>query len=437
MQVSVQVEDVSSIKKVLHIVVPQEKVNSELNNAYDNLKKTSKIKGFRPGKTPRAVLESMFEKQVHAEVVPKLIEDSYWDAIKETGFHAVGIPEIDPAELKPNSPYEYKAKIEINPIIPHIDFKGLSLTKNKYHVSEEELDAQIGMHRKRMGIQKVSDSEYSLKMGDWVHMQLSATADEKPIENMANLNNHLFKVGEAEVLKDIWPELIGLRVNEEKDFAISFGSDHPEPMFCNKTISFHVKIIEIRIETLPELDDAFAISLGFQSVDVLRNYIRDDLQHRYNYRAEQELYEDMYRLLLTPLNFEVPEAMVHAEMQGILAEIKESYEQNNLPIDEFEKNKKEFSNKYRDIAIGKARRVLLIDTIISQEKLALNDDDIEQGLKFAAASQRQTVAVLKQHYQKNKDQFDYFKQALLEKKAIDLILSYSKIEEVEPNESHA
>ncbi len=88
----VTVEDLSSVKKILRIEIPEDKVVSELDASYQNLKKTAKVKGFRPGKTPRSVLKRMFKKDVHADVSSKLIQDSFLDALKDTGLYIVRTP---------------------------------------------------------------------------------------------------------------------------------------------------------------------------------------------------------------------------------------------------------------------------------------------------------------------------------------------------------
>ena len=148
MQVSV--EDLSSVKKMLHIEIPEDMITRELNKAYDDLKKRAKLKRFRPGKAPRGVLEQYFKKDVHADVASRLIQESFMDAIKETDLKIMGTPKIDPPELEPKSPYKYSATIEIRPEIEDIDFKGFTLKKTLYQVSDKEVAAQLGMLQKNL-----------------------------------------------------------------------------------------------------------------------------------------------------------------------------------------------------------------------------------------------------------------------------------------------
>ena len=105
----VNVEDVSSVKKVLHIEIPQKTVASELDSAYRDVKKNAKVKGFRPGKAPRSVLERLYKKDVQADVSSKLIQTSFTEAIKETDLKIISNPKIDPPELDATGPYTYDA----------------------------------------------------------------------------------------------------------------------------------------------------------------------------------------------------------------------------------------------------------------------------------------------------------------------------------------
>ncbi|MFH1620192.1 MAG: trigger factor family protein, partial [bacterium] len=114
---SVTIEDLSSVKKILHIEVPAEAATQEIEKAYSQLKKTAKIKGFRPGKVPRGVLERLYKKDVQADVTTRLIQESFFNAVKENGLKIVGSPQIDPPPLDADTPYKYAATIEVKPEI--------------------------------------------------------------------------------------------------------------------------------------------------------------------------------------------------------------------------------------------------------------------------------------------------------------------------------
>ena len=176
----VTVEDLSSVKKVLHIEIPEDKVVSELDASYKNLKKTAKVKGFRPGKTPRSVLERMYKKDVLADVSSRLIQDSFLDALKETELNIVGNPKLDPPGLEEKGPYKYDATIEVRPEIEDIDFKGLALKKTLYKISDEEINAQLKMLQKSLAQQKTVEEDRPIKEDDFALIDYEGFKDGKP-----------------------------------------------------------------------------------------------------------------------------------------------------------------------------------------------------------------------------------------------------------------
>ena len=162
------VEDLSSVKKTLHIEIPREMVARELDSAYRQLGKTAKIKGFRPGKVPRSVLERMFKKDVHSDVSSRLIQDSFVDALKKTELEIVGRPQVDPPDLKEDEPYRYDATVEVKPVLGSIDFKGLALEKSVYQVSDQEIDLQLKALQKRLASLTPVEEQRGAQKGDHV-----------------------------------------------------------------------------------------------------------------------------------------------------------------------------------------------------------------------------------------------------------------------------
>ena len=146
----VNVEDVSSVKKTLHIEVPEETVVKELDGAYLQLKKNAKVKGFRPGKAPRSVLERIYGKDVRADVLSRLIQSSFADALKETELQIIGSPKVDPPEFEGKGDYAYDATVEVQPELEDIEVKGLSLTRTNYKAGDDEIEIQLQALQKNM-----------------------------------------------------------------------------------------------------------------------------------------------------------------------------------------------------------------------------------------------------------------------------------------------
>jgi trigger factor len=428
----VTVEDLSSVKKILRIEIPEDKVVSELDASYKNLKKTAKVKGFRPGKTPRSVLKRMFKKDVHADVSSRLIQDSFLDALKETGLNIVGNPKVDPPGLEEKGPYKYDATIEIRPEIEDIDFKGLALKKTLYKVSDEEINAQLKMLQKSLAQQKTVEEDRPIKEDDFALIDYEGFKDGKPYAETQMTENFTMKVGTGQILKEFDTGITGMKPGETRKIEVTFPKDYFNAKLAGLKITFNTKLNEIREEVLPEIDDELAKGLGnIETLDELKKTITDNLKQGYEKRVEQEINEQIFTALIEKTDFEVPDTMIDYELEGIVAEAERSFAYRNVSMEDMGLTKEGIAEKYRDTALKQVKRHLILSKLIEQEKLTLSDEDLENGYKEMADSFNQPVEEIKNFYNQNKDKVEFFKHTLLEKQAIRLIIDNSTVEDIE------
>ncbi|HHC24266.1 MAG TPA: trigger factor [Desulfobacterales bacterium] len=430
MQVSV--EDLSSVKKVLHIEIPEDEVTRELDEAYNNLRKTAKIKGFRPGKAPRSVLERLYKKNVNAEVSAKLIQESFENAVKETELKFLGNPQVVPTELEEKASYKYDATVEVHPEIRDIDFKGLKLQKKLYQVPDREVDIQIKMLQKNLAQLEPLEEDRPVAEGDFALIDFEGFKDGEPFSETGKTENHTLKIGSGQILKDFDENLVGMIPGERKDITVNFPESYPNDKLADLEITFQVMLKEIRKEVLPEIDDDFAKHFAKKSLDELKDEIRENLKGGYEKRAEQEMYEKVFLTFLEREDFEVPDAMVEYELNNILADAERSFAYRNTSMEQLGLTKEQLSEKYRDAAVKQVKRHLLLNKLIEQEKLILSEEEAEAGMADIAKASDKTPAEIRNHYKQNKEELDFFKHTLLEQKAIALIIENSEIEEIEP-----
>ena len=429
----VTVKDVSGVKKVLHVEVPEDTVTRELDNAYKQLKKTAKVKGFRPGKTPRSVLERMFKKDVHNDVTSKLLQDSFMEALKETDLNIVGNPKIDPPQLDEKGPYKYDATIEIKPDMDKIDVTGLALKKALYQITDEEMDAQLQMLQKNLGQQIPVTEDRGVKENDFVLIDYEGFEDGKPFSETQKTENFTMKIGAGAISKTLDEILIGKKPGEDIEITINFPEDHFNKKLANHEIAFHVKLHEIRQEILPEIDDEFAKKLGpYETLAEVKKAITDNLKQGYEKRVEQELNEQIFKELIEKTEFELPESMIEYELSGIIDEVEKTLSYHNKSMEDEGLTRESLAEKHRETAEKKVRRHLILDKIIDQEELTLSDQELDAGFNEMAQAVNQPVEAIKSYYNQNQSNLDFFKHTLLEKQAIKLIIDSSTIEEIEP-----
>jgi trigger factor len=430
----VTVEDISSVKKTLRIEIPQKDVAREVEKAYRDLKKSSKIKGFRPGKVPRSVLEKMFRKDVLADVSSRLIQSSFVDAVREKELRIVGTPKLDSPELNAERPYQYEATVEITPQIADVNFKGLSLKRSNYAVSDQEVDTQLKMLRQNLAqLQKITP-ERPAREGDHLLIDFEGFKDGKPFAETQKTENYTLKVGGGSVLKDFDDQLIGAAPGETREFPLTFPQDYANKALAGQTITFKVALKEIREEILPEIDDELAKRAGgrFETLEDLKREIAANLTQGYQKRAEHELNEQVFSSLLERAPFEVPEALVDMELEGILEEAEQSFAHRNTSMEQMGLSRETVVERYRETALNMVKRHLILNKIIEQEKLELTDAELKEAIQAMAENFKQSAEAIEGYYRENPEKLSHYKHALLEKKALKMILESSRIEELEP-----
>lgn len=429
----VTVEELSSVKKVLHVEIPLEQVQAEIDSAYQGLKKTAKVKGFRPGKTPRSVLQRMYSKSVNADVAGRLIQESFVQALQDEALKMVGEPQIDPPQLEENAPYAYQATIEVNPEIADVEFKGLPIKRTLYGVQDEEIDVQLKMLQRNLAQLNPVSEERGLRQDDFALIDFEGFQDGSPVEALEKTENFSLKIGAGRLHEDFDAGLMGMAAGEAREIEVNFPEDFNDAKFAGQNITFKVKLQGIREEELPPIDDDMSKRLGpYDTLESLKDAIRNNLETGYEKRSEQEINEQIFSALIAQTEFEVPETLVNMELDAIVNDAQRSFEQNNVSMEDLGLTREGLMEKYHETAEKQVRRHLILGKIMDQEKLSLSDEEMEKGYADMAETFNQPVEGIKGYYKTNPDRLGAFKHTLLEKQAIKLIIDHGTIEEVEP-----
>jgi trigger factor len=376
----------------------------------------------------------LFKKDVYNDVSSKLIQDSFIEALKEADLEIVAKPEIDPPGLDEKGPYTYAVTVEIKPKIEDIDFKNLTLKKILYHATDEEMDAQLKMLQKNLAKQNPIAQDRGVRKNDFVLMDYEGFKDGKPFAESQKTENHIMKVGDGHILKEFDDQLIGMKAGDNREIKVKFPEDYHNATLADQEITFQVTLHEIREEVLPEIDDEFAKNFGqYETLDNLKEAITKNLEEGYVKRAEQEMNEQIFKNLISKTEFELPDSMVDYELERIIEEVERTLAYHNKSMEDQGLTREILLEQHRELAEKKVRRHLILDKIVEQENMTLSDEELETAFNDMAKGFKQPVEEIKKYYGQNKDTLELFKQTLLEKQAIDLIIKNSTIEEVEPS----
>src|SRR4030042_3268741 len=395
------VEEISPIKKKVSIEIPEDQVTKEVESFYKDLGKKAKIKGFRPGKVPRDILERYFKDYVKAEVVQKLIQDTYPQALSEADLQPVSPPVIDPGEFVEGKSYQYSAVIETKPDITLEGYTGLKIEGKKEEVREEEVEGRgKAVQHLHANLKTLSEAR-PIQAGDYVTLDYEASVGGKPLEGGKAID-FTVEVGRGQFIPAFEEKLIGVRSEEEKTMEDSFHEDYGYQKWAGKTISFDVKIKEIKEQILPPLDDEFAKDLGdYSSFEELREKLKGEIEKEKELALERQLKDLVVDQLLEANPFEVPESLVEEQAKAMVSDTKLRLAAQGVVLKNMGVSEEKLQEDYRAMAQKQVRTFLILEKIAGQEGIEVTDEEAEGRLREMSERIHQKFDVMKRYYEKN------------------------------------
>ena len=420
------VEEISSIKKKVSIEIPEDQVAKEVELLYKDLGKKAKIKGFRPGKVPRDILERYFKDYVKSEVIQKLIQDTYPQALSEADLQPVSPPMIDPGEFENGKPFQYSAVIEVKPAIKLGGYTGLKIEGKKEGVKDEEVEERLKtLQNLHANLKTVSESR-PIQTGDYVIVDYEASMEGKPLEGGKAID-FTMEVGGGQFIPALEEKLIGLKPEDEKEIEVSFPEDYGYKKWAGKTISFHVKIKEIKEKILPPLDDEFAKDLGdYASFEELKAKLRGEIEKEKELGLERQLKDQVVNQLLEANPFEVPESLVEEQVKAMVSDTRLRLAAQGVDFKNLGVSEEKLQEDYKSMAQKQVKTFLLLEKIAGQEGIAVTDDEAEDRLREMSERMNQKFDVVKRYYEKNGLLPDV-KDGILRDKTLNFLLEKADI----------
>jgi trigger factor len=420
------VEEISSIKKKVSIEIPEDQVTQEVESFYKDLGKKAKIKGFRPGKVPRDILERYFKDYIKAEVIQKLIQDTYPQALSEADLQPVSPPVIDPGEFENGKPFQYSAVIEVKPDIKLEGYTGLKIEGKKEEVKDEEVGERLkALQNLHANLKAISEAR-PIQAGDYVIIDYEASMDGKPLEGGKAID-FTVEVGSGQFIPALEEKLIGLKPEEEKEIEISFPEDYGYKKWAGKTISFHVKIKEIKEKILPPLDDEFAKDLGdYASFEELKAKLKGEIEKEKELGLERQLKDQVVDQLLEANPFEVPDSLVEEQAKAMVSDTKLRLAAQGVVLKNLSVSEEKLQEDYKVMAQKQVRTFLILEKIAGQEGIAVTDDEADDRLREMSERMHQKFDVVKRYYEKN-GLLPEVKDGIIRDKTLNFLLEKANI----------
>ncbi|MBC8318360.1 MAG: trigger factor [Desulfobulbaceae bacterium] len=432
MQVSV--EDAGSLTKKVTVVVPAKTVTKKLDKSYNKLKSDVSIKGFRKGKVPFKVLEKNYGEQVKAEVGEKLVQDTYFDAIEQSGLNVVVHPDIKSHSFTDEGTFEYVAEVAVKPEFELGEYNGIKVELPELTVTEEETDHALQALRKEMAPLKSVDDR-SVQVGDVAVVDFQGFHENEPVKEIQG-QNYSVDIGSGVNGKEFEDACLGLKKGEETSKVVPFPASFPNPVLSGKEIEFKITVKDIKERVLADLDDEFAKDVGeFDSLDALKTNIVEKITREKEEGRKGEFTDKLMMQILENHEFEVPDRLVAYEVSEQIKQLEQRLKQQGLTLESAGISQSQLIEDYQEASAKRVKGDFIIKKIAEVEKVKLEDEDIKGGFNRIAAQYNMPVEEVRKYFG-NRDDLLPFMNELLNEKVLDFLRNKAEIIEV-PIEAEA
>lgn len=422
----VKVEEISPVERKLSVAVPSQNVDKQMDMAYRTWGKKAKIKGFRPGKVPRAILQRYYGREIEEQVSQELFRQSLNEALDEAKLQPVmvKVPQSLPPLVQGDT-FSYSVELEVAPEFTPENYLNLDLETTPVVVSEEMVDSRLEELRQRQAALAPITEERPIKEKDYVVLNYQAYENDTPIEGGGSDNAYL-EVGAGKLPEEFEKRLVGLNQDEEITFAMDVPVDFINPAIAGKSVEFKVKVLAIKKLEVPELDDALAQSFSeeFKTLADLRQAVHVDLERR----GEQEKYEKLRQQVMDKIvqnnAVELPPSLIRQEQERLVRTQLQLLERRGLNITGLDPEK--MLERVKDAAEKQTRVNLILDKIAIKEGLTVTDEDMEAGYQRIADQSGDTKEMVKKIYQQ-RQLVDDFKGQIRAEKTFEFLIDKANI----------
>ena len=379
----VTVEELAPCKKKIHVEVSKEEVEAKFQELYQELKQKAQLPGFRPGRAPLTLLKARFGGYVRDQVLEKLLPETYEKALEEAKVKPALEPKVTQVELEEGKEFTMVMEVETEPEF-ELDhrYTDLKVDEKSYTPSEEEVEGFLERMREQKA--NLSDREDGVaREGDLVVIDYQVELDGEPVEGKKGEGMSLI-LGRKETIPGFEEGILGRKVGETFSVEVEFPEDHYDKDLAGKRGVFVVTLKEVKERQLPELDDDFARSMGFDTLEDLRESVRKDLQAEYDRKAREEMVEQIKEQLLERYQFPLPPSPVEEKAAKRLDDEKFQYRLKGVDPDkadiDWEEKRKEIEKEVE----REVRFSFILSKIAKAENIQVGEDELREEVEKVA-----------------------------------------------------
>ena len=332
---SVQVEKLEKNMAKLTIEVSSEEFEKAIAKAYKKNKNKISMPGFRKGKAPRTMIEKMYGKGVfYEDAANSIIPDAYADAAKESELEIVAQPEIDVTQIESGKPFIFTATVALKPEVTLGEYKGIEVEKKEVEVTDEEVDTEINRVRES-NARMIDIDDRAAQDGDTVVIDFDGYVDGKQFEG-GKAEDYSLVLGSHSFIDNFEEQLEGKNIGEDVTVNVTFPENYQAEELQGKPAEFKVKIKEIKVKELPELDDDFAQDVSnFDTIAEYKEDLKKKLAENKEEALKREREETVIGKIIENAQMDIPEQMVEAQTRQMTQEFAQRLSSQGLSIDQY------------------------------------------------------------------------------------------------------
>ena len=423
-------EKVSSNKAKLSFTVPAEQFEAAMQKAYLKNRGKINVPGFRRGKAPRKLIETMYGESVFYDDAFQLIfPDLYDEAVKENNLQVVDQPEVDVQEIGEGKDLVFSCEVFVRPDVTLGDYKGLTVNVTKQTVTDADIDARIEQDRKKVARQ--IDVEGALENGDTVKLNYMGTVDGVAFEG-GTAENQTLTLGSGQFIPGFEEQMVGMNIGEEKDLNVTFPEKYHSEELAGKNAVFHVKVLSATRTELPKLDDDFAADASeYNTFAEYKDSIVKELNDRAAKNNEIAVENALVEKAVENASMDIPQAMINEQTNYLLREMQMRMAYQGLKMEDYLKYTgqtiEQLADMYKGEAEHRVKVELTLDAIRKAEGIEPTEEDVAKQIAEQAERMGQSV----EDFEKTltDEQRGYLRDTAAIQKVVDLMKQDCTVEE--------
>ncbi len=412
----IEVKQGEGLKRELSIEVPPDRVKSEMDKKFDEVKRSVTLKGFRKGKAPMTMIKTVYADEVKADVVDELIKATFPEAVRQHTLNVASRPTLTNLNFNDDGGFTYTATVEVFPEIPTVTFEKLEVPTHEITLKDEEVDEVMAYFRKRHA--DVRPVEREARDGDIVVADMKKIADPKLALETSDFPDSQIDLGNKMTVKEFREQLLGAKAGDQKQIEVVYADDYSDSRFAGARITYDCTVKQVKEQILPEVDDAFAKQTGVGETALeMRLKIREDLTKRRDDDLKREQKRELVRQVCEANPIPIPDGMVNDYLDSVVEDFKKNYP---------DAVEAEVRQNYRQVGIDTMRWDMLWHSLAEQQKIEVSPADTEKWIEGFAVRNSITLQQAQETLNKS-GRLKELRESLLEEKVMAFLMEKARI----------